>query len=326
MGPCDLSQALSKLAPVVDPRLLVGSDTLDDAAAVKVSDEVAVCFTADFITPLVDDPNRWGRIAAANSLSDIYAMGARPLAALNLVGWPGNLDMNILGDVLAGGREAADDAGCLVVGGHTIKDPEPKFGLAVIGTVHPDRILRNRGALAGDLLYLSKPLGTGILATAVKREKASEDELDEAIRSMCELNRAAAEAAVKTPVRALTDVTGFGLAGHLSEMLGPDETLGAEISLGSLPLLLGVQRHLADGQIPGGAQRNREAYAQRLRVGEGVEEGAEILLFDPQTSGGLLVAVAPDSADRFEQESVRQKVTMTRIGTFTDTGRIDLVS
>jgi selenide,water dikinase len=317
---------LSQLAPVVDPRLLVGSDTLDDAAAIRLSDELAICFTADFITPLVDDPNRWGRIAAANSISDIYAMGARPLAALNLVGWPGNLDADELAQVLAGGREAADEAGCLVVGGHTIKDSEPKFGLAVIGTVHPDRILRNRGALAGDLLYLSKPLGTGILTTAVKRGKASDEELDEAVRSMCALNRAAAEAAVEASVRALTDVTGFGLAGHLTEMLGPDGALGAEISLGALPLLPGAARHLADGMIPGGAQRNREAYAQRLHVGQGVEEGAAMLLFDPQTSGGLLAAVPPEAAERFEQESAQRGVSVTRIGTFTDTGRIDLVS
>ena len=283
---------------------------------------MAVCFTADFITPVVDDAQTWGRIAAANALSDVYAMGAKPLAALNLVCWPKQLPMELLSDVLAGGMAVTSEAGCLLVGGHTVEDKEPKYGLAVIGTVHPDRILRNRGARPGDLLYLSKPLGTGVIATAVKAKLAKDEETAAAVRSMTRLNRSASEAALAASARAITDVTGFGLAGHLTEMLGPEGQLGAEISLGSLPLLPGTQQHMQMGMIPAGAYRNRDAYSPRIRIAQGVENGQEILLFDPQTSGGLLIAIAPDTADKFERESENRNTKVTRIGAFNNTGQI----
>ena len=306
--------------------MLVSAETLDDAAVVAVSDDLAICFTADFITPVVDDAETWGRIAAANALSDVYAMGATPLAALNLVCWPKELSPELLSDVLAGGSAVAAEAGCLLVGGHTVEDNEPKYGLAVIGAVRPDRIIRNRGARPGDLLYLSKPLGTGIIATAVKGNLAKDDEIAAAVQSMTRLNRNASEAALAASVHAMTDVTGFGLAGHLSEMLGAEGRLGVEISLGSLPLLPGTIEQMRMGMIPAGAYRNREAYAERIRVAKGVDDGQEIILFDPQTSGGLLVAINPARVDEFERESRNRRVEVARIGIFNDDGRMNVAS
>jgi selenide,water dikinase len=324
LGPCDLSKVLAELGSAVDPRVLVGAETLDDAAALAVSDDLAILFTADFITPLVDDPRTWGRIAAANSLSDIYAMGGRPLAALNLVCWPSDLPTELLTEVLRGGRDTASEAACPIVGGHTVADKEPKYGLAVIGTVHPGRILRNRGARPDDRLYLSKPLGTGIITTAAKGDAASVAELTAAVESMCALNRAAAEAAAAAGVRALTDVTGFGLAGHLTEMLGGDDALGAELSLAALPVLPGALPYMAQGMLPGGAYRNRTAYADRVRLAGGSVAAAEMLLYDPQTSGGLLAAVPPAAAPTLESEAARRGARFVRIGTFTGRGRIDV--
>lgn len=303
----------------------MGPETLDDAAALGVSDDLAILFTADFITPVVDDARTWGRIAAANSISDIHAMGGRPLAALNLVCWSNKLPPELLAEVLDGGKSAADDADCPIAGGHTIQDKEPKYGMAVIGTVHPERILRNQGARPGDFLYLTKPLGTGIIATAMKADLAEQDETGAAIESMCVLNRAASEAAVAASAHALTDVTGFGLAGHLIEMLGPNGELGVELSFDSLPLLPGVLRHIGTGMVPGGAYRNRDAYAQRVQFDERIPESSQLLLFDPQTSGGLLAAVPVDSAEAFERECTAREVTIARIGTFNDSGRVDVL-
>ncbi len=312
--------------PAVDPRLLVGPETLDDAGVVAVSTDLAICFTADFITPIVDDPNRWGRIAAANSLSDVYAMGGRPLAALNLVGWPGDLPAEVLAEVLAGGAATAARAGCLIVGGHSVKDKEPKYGMAVIGTVHPDRILRNQGAMPGDRIYLTKPLGTGIIATAVKGLLAGEAEVEAAVEAMETLNSDASEAAIAASAGALTDVTGFGLMGHLIEMLGVREDLGAEVSLAALPILPGVVAQMQQGMIPGGAYRNREAFRPRVHFSPDAPAELEILLYDTQTSGGLLAAIPPQSAECFETEASQRGVLAACIGRFTDTGRVDITS
>jgi selenide,water dikinase len=306
--------------PAVDPRLLVGPEKLDDAAALIVSDDVAVCFTADFITPLVDDATQWGRIAAANSISDIYAMGAKPLAALNLVCWPSCLPSEMLEQLLAGGAGAAAEADCLVVGGHTVEDKQPKYGMAVIGTAGPDRILRNQGAQVGDRLYLTKPLGTGIIATAIKADLASQAEVEAATQSMTTLNRAASEAAVEAGARALTDVTGFGLAGHLSEMLGTDSGLGAALVMETISLLPGVVRHMEMGMIPGGAYRNRDAYRQRVEFTESANAALEMLVYDPQTSGGLLAAIPAEAAERFEREIARRDGQASCIGQFDDSG------
>ncbi len=315
---------LESLKPIVDPRLLVGPETMDDAAVVAVSDELAVCLTADFITPVVDDPRDWGWIAAANSLSDVYAMGGRPVAALNLVCWPGSLPGPMLAEVLSGGADAAGQAECMIVGGHSMEDAQPKYGLAVLGTVRPDSVLRNRGALPGDLLYLTKPLGTGTVATAIKAELASPEEIATAVSTMKTLNRAASEAAVAAGARALTDVTGFGLAGHLCEMLGPDAKLGATLFASSLPMLSGVLRLIAQGMVPAGTYRNRSAYGQRIHLAGGMPDGLDLLLLDPQTSGGLLAAIPPDAAGRFEAEAAARDATVCCIGHFSDTGRIDV--
>lgn len=325
MGPCDLRNALSKLAPSVDPRLLVGAETLDDAAALRVSDDLAILFTADFITPLVDDPHIWGKIAAANALSDIYAMGGRPLAALNLVGWPRELPAEMLGEVLSGGAAAAAKADCLIAGGHTVEDREPKYGMAVIGLIHPDAIVRNRGLKPGDALLLTKPLGTGILATAMKAELADPDQVAAAIASMTALNRVAAEAAVAVGVHAMTDVTGFGLAGHLSEMLGDDQQLGAQLSLAALPRLPGVADHMALGMIPGGAYRNRDAYGDRVEFAAADQQQADMLIFDPQTSGGLLVAIHPESVASFEQQAAAGGIEVWQIGRVDTSGAIRVI-
>jgi len=303
----------------------VGPETLDDAAALRVSDDLAILFTADFITPVVDDARTWGRIAAANSISDIYAMGGRPLAALNLVCWSKKLPPELLAEVLDGGKSAADDADCPIAGGHTLEDKEPKYGMAVIGTVHPERILCNRGARPGDSLYLTKPLGTGIIATAMKAELAEPEENAATVESMSTLNRAASDAAIAASARALTDVTGFGLAGHLVEMLGPGGDLGVEVSFDSLPLLPGVLKHISMGMVPGGAYRNRDAYAQRVQINERIPDGSGLLLFDPQTSGGLLAAVSPDNAEVFERECTARETTTAHIGRFNDAGRVDVL-
>lgn len=307
--------------PAADPRLLVGPETLDDAAALKVSDDLAVCFTADFITPLVDDPWQWGRIAAANSISDIYAMGARPLAALNLVCWPNCLPPDWMRAVLDGGVSAAADCDALVVGGHTVDDKQPKYGMAVIGTSHPDRLLANRGARPGDQIYLTKPLGTGIIATAIKGELSSDEETEAATQSMMSVNRGASEAAVAAEARALTDVTGFGLAGHLTEMLG-DEGLGAKLWLESLPLLPGVRGHMNMGLIPGGAYRNRDVYQPRVQWPDGLNTELELLLYDPQTSGGLLAAIPGNRAEQFEQLCADRSLAAARVGEFDESGLI----
>ncbi len=326
MGPCDLRSILNHLTPSVDPRLLVGAETLDDAAALRVSDDLAILFTADFITPLVDDPHTWGRIAAANALSDIYAMGGRPLAALNLVSWPRDLPAEMLGEVLAGGAAVAAKADCLIAGGHTVEDPEPKYGMAVIGLTHPEAIIRNRGLKAGDALLLTKPLGTGILATAMKAELAAPDHVVTAVDSMTALNRAAAETALAVGVHAMTDVTGFGLAGHLSEMLGDDRQLGAELSLASLPQLPGVAEYMALGMIPGGAYRNRDAYGDRVVFASADQQQADMLIFDPQTSGGLLVGVDSKSVADFEQKAAAGGVQVWHIGRVDARGTIRVVA
>ncbi len=302
----------------------MGPETLDDAAALAVSRDLAICLTADFITPVVDDPATWGRIAAANALSDIYAMGATPLAALNLVCWSDCLPLELLTDVLRGGAAAAAEAGCLVVGGHTIQDKEPKYGMAVIGTVAPSRILRNRGARPGDLLYLTKPLGTGIVATAIKAELATAEQAAAAVASMTTLNRGACEAAAGAQAAALTDVTGFGLAGHLCEMLDPEGDLGVEISMSALPFLPGTLEHTEMGLIPAGAYRNRDTFSGRVDFAPEVPEDRRILVYDPQTSGGLVAAIAPGRADTFEAAVQVSGGQAHRIGRFTDRGRIEV--
>jgi selenide, water dikinase len=296
LSPADLRTVLGLVrmddAPH-DPNLLVGYDTADDAAVYRLRDDLAVVVTTDFFTPIVDDPYDWGRIAATNALSDVYAMGATPLLALNLVAWPREgLPFDLLARVLDGGADVARRAGAVIGGGHSIDDAEPKYGLAVVGTVDPDRVLTNSGARVGDDLVLTKPIGLGVISTAVKRDAASPDLLAAAVHVMTTLNEGARDAVLSMgdAVHAVTDITGFGLVGHLRELLAGSGLAGV-VDAGAVPVIDGVRDLLAAGMIAGGTQRNHAF------VSESVDWGAlplddQLLLADAQTSGGLLVAVA----------------------------------
>ena len=277
-----------------DPAVLVGLETPDDGGVYRLAPDLALVQSADFFTPIVDDPAAWGRIAAANALSDLYAMGARPATALNLVAWPRELDFELLGAVLEGATTVCREAGVAVIGGHSIDDAEPKFGLAVTGFVHPDRIITTTGAKPGARVILTKPLGMGVISTAIKEQKADPEIVDAAIEIMSTLNRDAAEAMAEVGVQAATDVTGFGLMGHLSEMLGT--TLSATIEFDSIPLVRGVESLAAAGLLPGGSRRNQDALGGIVHV-SGELDGARLsLLFDAQTSGGLLMAIEESKA------------------------------
>lgn len=289
-----MAQVLRRLPAVQDPRVLIDASSRDDAAVFALSPDRALVASVDFFTPIVDDPASWGAIAAANALSDIYAMGATPLFGLNLVGWPRDqLSFDVLGEVVAGAGEVAARAGCLLVGGHTIDSVEPVFGMAVIGEVHPDRMLTNAGACAGDVLVLTKALGTGILATALKRDALLETGMTEAVRSMTTLNDGAARAALRVGVSAATDVTGFGLIGHLTEILEQSK-VGAEIVFDALPILPHAKNLASRGVIPGGTQRNLEA-ASEVEWGPELSSADRFLCVDAQTSGGLLLVVPSEN-------------------------------
>ncbi|WP_199255585.1 selenide, water dikinase SelD [Mycolicibacterium mengxianglii] len=283
--PGELEEAVRGLTGQPGDTVLVGLDDGDDAAAVLVGD-LAVLSTADFFTPVVDDAYDWGRIAAANALSDIYAMGGRPVVAINLVGWPRDLlPMSLMTEVLRGGLATALEAGCPVIGGHSIDDPEPKYGMAVTGIADPDRLLRNDAAAPGLPLTLTKPLGLGLLNN---RHKQTGEVFDEAIATMTALNRDAAEQAVAAGVRAATDVTGFGLLGHLFKMCRASG-VGAVIDRGAVPVLDAARVALRDGYVSGGTRRNLDWVRPHLRCGSDVSEDDLLLLADAQTSGGLLV-------------------------------------
>jgi selenide,water dikinase len=276
--------------------VLVGITTGDDAGVYRLSDELAIVNTVDFFTPVVDDPFTYGQIAAANSLSDVYAMGGVPKTALNIVCWPQTgLPGEMLAEILRGGAEKAREAGVMVVGGHSVADDEVKYGMAVTGVIDPRRIVRNVGASPGDALILSKPLGTGILMTAFKRDHLPVEYYATAVRWMAELNLAAARAMLKYDVHAATDITGFGLAGHGFKMAaGSNVTLHFEES--DLPLLPGVLELCRAGMIPGGGKRNREFFGPHVKISDEVAEEMAELVFDPQTSGGLLIALAEKDA------------------------------
>jgi selenide,water dikinase len=269
-------------------------DAPDDAAVYRVADDLALLLTIDFFTPIVDDPYLWGAIAAANAFSDIYAMGGRPLLALNLLGWPEDLDFELLSRVLEGGADKATEAGASVVGGHTVEDREPKYGMAVTGVVHPDRLVRSSAAGPGMSLVLTKPLSMGIVSTAVKREAAPEALVAEATAVMATLNAGAAEAMLEVGAPAATDVTGFGLLGHLHS-LARLSGVSAEVWAGAVPVLDGVAALAEAGMVPGGTRRNASYYAPFVDFPPGIDETDRTLLFDAQTSGGLLIAVDPDA-------------------------------
>lgn len=272
-----------------DPNLLVGFETSDDAGVYKLTPDCALVQTADFFTPIVDDPATFGAIAAANALSDVYAMGGTPLTALSILCYPGDGDLEDLEAILRGGGEKLIEAGCVLAGGHSVKDDEIKFGYAITGTVHPDRVWTNAGARPGDWLVLTKPLGTGVITTALKRGIAAEEHVEAAIQSMLRLNRCELQPS------GATDITGFGLLGHAREMaLASKVTL--EIDTAAVPLLPGALRYAAEGAQPGGLKSNREFAGECVRVRGVIPSELEALLYDPQTSGGLLLALADPPA------------------------------
>ncbi len=300
MGPATLAQVLRPLhqlfPPGEHPDVLVGLEDGDDAAVYRISDDLAVVQTLDFFPPVLDDPYLYGRIAAANALSDVYAMGAEARLCLNIAGFPEGMDPAIPAEVFRGGAEAVAEAGAVVAGGHTILDEEPKYGLAVLGLVHPDAVLRVQGARPGDALLLTKPVGTGVVLTAAQSGIAGhEPALEAATESMIRLNREASRLAREAGAHAVTDVTGFGLAGHASEMA---EASGARlvIEAAEVPLLLHARLLAEAGAVTGGGRRNVEQLGARVRVVPGLPPALVDLIYDPQTSGGLLVALAPEGA------------------------------
>ena len=283
------------------PDLLVGTETGDDAAVYRLNDHIALIMTVDFFPPIVDDPFQYGEIAAANSLSDVYAMGGTPLLAMNIVGFPVTLEKDILGEVLKGGYSKAAEAECLIVGGHTVDDPEPKYGLSVVGTVEPGKQISNAAAQPGDVLVLTKPLGTGIITTAGKQGVCPPQVLQGAVTTMSTLNRDGAHAMVKVGVHSATDVTGFGLMGHLQSMVRGSQ-VGAEIQLGNVPVLPGAWELLEQGVAPGGTHRNLQSVAGSAHWHHDLREQEQLLLCDAQTSGGLLIAVAVEKQDELLAE------------------------
>jgi len=320
---------LQRLPAITDPAVLVGSATADDAAVYRLDDTRALVLTTDFFTPIVDDPYDFGAIAAANALSDVYAMGGWPLTALNLVGFPAELDVEVLGEILRGGAEKAREAGIDLVGGHTIKSEEPIYGLAVTGMVHPERIVSNAGGRPGDRLVLTKPIGTGIITTAAKNDQDERGAIAEAIVVMSTLNRAAAEAMTAVGVNdagvhAATDITGFGLLGHLRNIVRASGC-GAVIERARVPVLAAAEVYVQQGIAPGGTHANRRFLAETVDFGEALGEADQLLLCDAQTSGGLLIAVA---AARVEAllDALRERGTLvaTEVGRLVDAplGRI----
>jgi selenide,water dikinase len=305
---------LCQLSSSEDPNLLVGSSTSDDAAVYRLNDDLALVLTVDYFTPVVDDPYTFGQIAAANALSDIYAMGAKPLLALNIIGFPIKLlPLEIMVEILKGGADKIKEAGAIVAGSHTIEDNEPKYGLAVTGLIHPGRVIKNAGARPGDVLILTKPLGTGIINTAVKGKLADEPTRQAAVEVMTALNDQAAAVMFSLGVSACTDITGFGLLGHLYEMLSASG-VGGRIYLNNIPVLEQVH-NLADmGLIPGGAYRNLEYLEEWLRWDEEIDETDRLILSDPQTSGGLLMTVSGKRADEAVSALRAEGVAGVKIG------------
>lgn len=296
MGPGVLEEILSKIPKTFDPNLLVGYDGSDDACVYQLTPELALVQTVDFFPPMVDDPYTFGQVAAANALSDVYAMGGRPTHAMNLLCYPNCLSPDEVGQILAGGYSKVAEAGAVIAGGHSIRDNEPKYGLCVSGVIHPEKILRNQGAQPGDKLILTKPLGSGILNTAVKGDVIGQEELAPAVRVMTTLNKEAAEIATGYPIHACTDVTGFGLLGHAFEMVD-GSGLQLRLEHGKLPLIPGALEMAEMGIIPAGAYANREYLKEQVQIGENVPLAISDICFDPQTSGGLLFVVAAEAAE-----------------------------
>jgi len=302
MGPGDLEKLLIPLYGYVHPDLIVGLEGGDDAAVYRISREQAIIQTVDFFPPVVDDPYDYGAIAAANAMSDVYAMGGEVLLALNVAAFPETLPVEVINEILRGGAEKVAEAGGVVAGGHTLTDEEPKYGLCVTGIVHPDSVVTKAGAQVGDALILTKPLGVGLITTALRAQEAEPEHVEGAVKSMLRLNRAAAQAMQEVGVHACTDITGFALLGHAWEMAKRSK-VGLRISASALPLLPGALGYAARGFIPGGLVRNRHYILENDRavLPEGLSEEMVDLLFCPETSGGLLIALPPDRLTRLQE-------------------------
>ena len=306
MPPGDLDRALCGLEIPTDSNVIVGLEKADDAGVYKVSDDLAIIQTVDFFTPIVDDPYEFGQIAAANALSDVYAMGGVPKTAMNLVAFPlKDMDISVLRQIIRGGLDKMKEAGVVLVGGHSVEDKELKYGLSVTGFIHPDRVLTKKNLRVGDRLILTKPLGTGIINTAIKGGLASKEITDTVSRLMATLNKDAAEIMEDYPVHACTDITGFGFLGHLAEML-VDSGAGIRIQANRVPILPQTLNYAGMGLIPAGAYKNKEFFERHVDFGIGVDILIQDILFDPQTSGGLLICVEGDKADDLLQ-ALKQK-------------------
>ncbi len=315
MGPGALSDVLAGLCLPTHPNLLIGLDASDDAAVYRLAPDMAIVQTVDFFPPIVDDPYVYGAIAAANALSDVYAMGGRPIMALAVAAFPADLPTDVMRTIMQGGADKVAEAGAVLAGGHTVTDKEPKYGLSVTGVVAPDRTTPKAGAQPGDVLLLTKPLGTGIITTAAKFDKAQAGHLSAAVASMLRLNRTAAELAQAVEIHSTTDITGFGLLGHAAE-IARNSSVGLQISVGALPLLPGALDYSAEGIIPGGLLTNQQYLEQDgyVRYAKPIAERYQLLLFDPQTSGGLLFALPPSVADQLERAFAAAGELCWRIG------------
>jgi selenophosphate synthase (EC 2.7.9.3) len=319
IGPGDLEAVLRLLPPVKrDPNLLIGLETSDDAGVYQLTDDLALVQTVDFFTPIVNDPYDYGQIAATNALSDIYAMGAKPLTALNIVAFPiSKLDKSILSEILRGAQDKLDEAGVALVGGHSIDDQEPKFGLAVTGIIHPDQVKANAGAKPGDRLILTKPIGVGILTTAIKRDLLKEEQIRRVTQVMTTLNKRASELMLQYEVHACTDVTGFGLMGHSAEMAAAGN-VGLRIQKSAVPILEGVRELAEQGVVPGGSKNNYAHVQNKVFFPESMDEVDRLILCDAVTSGGLLISVAEKDAESLLADLRKEGLEASVIGSVTE--------
>jgi selenide,water dikinase len=315
MGPGALSSVLGALKLPTHPNLLIGLDVSDDAAVYQINAEQALVQTVDFFPPIVDDPYTYGAIAAANSLSDVYAMGGQPILALAIAAFPDDLPRSVIQAILQGGADKVAEAGAVIAGGHTVVDKEPKYGLCVTGLIAPGKATAKANAQPGDVLLLTKPLGTGVITTAVKRGMGTAADLDAAVASMLQLNKVAAELAQTVDVHSATDITGFGLLGHAAEV-ARNSLVGLRIDSNALPLLPGALAYAQQTIVPGGLYRNQDYFEQSgyVRYASAIDPGRKLLLFDPQTSGGLFVVLPPHAADELEQRYAAANQTCWRIG------------
>ena len=314
MGPKFLADVLKDLPQATHPNLLVGYNSADDAGVYRLSDELALVQTLDFFPPIVDDPYFFGAIAAANALSDVYAMGGVPVTALNIVCFPkGTLPPDILTQILKGGQAKIEEAGAVVVGGHSINDTELKYGVSVTGLIHPDQVITNSGAKPGDLLFLTKRLGSGIISTAIKNDAATAEQIEAAINEMAMLNRIASELMVKHGATAATDITGFALMGHAYELAAASK-VSLEIDSGSLPLLPGALELASKKMLTGGSKSNREYLSEKVIIAESIDQPMNEIAFDPQTSGGLLISMPENRATTFASDLKEQGLYSQPIG------------